>query len=480
MPLCDFDRSDAVMGSTSLGNMFIMEYMPQAPSDYVKVYLYGLLLCRYPGLCDSLEQMSGMLHLDMNTVKNAFAYWEREGAVIRLSDNPPSYSFVMLSPGQGKHDMLDDDVYSNRDYIRTLQSLMPSLVMENHEIRIANDWLDVFGLNKDSVYYLVKKEVERRGERLPSARTMFKHLNDTVKKWAEAGVHDVKTAQEFTARESKYFTTAQAIVERFNQRRLPTADEVDLVTRWIEQYHYQPEDVLTACGELTKAERPSFKYLDSILQNRLNNPDEGLHEQVKTLNSQLGISLVPTPAQAEALRGFYAMGFEFDAIRQAAKQCGLINKREYGYIERTLQKWKDAGVFTLQDIEKERESRTRDAVFMAKILESAGADRKVTEADIKSLRVWKALIEDDALLYAAEQAHGTENPVKYIDKIVKNWSARRITTLEKARTETLAVKESTAPVRNNPSKILNERDIRDEDYANWFSVQLKHGKKAEE
>ena len=476
MPFCDFDRSDAVMGSTSLGNMFIMEYMPEAPSDYVKVYLYGLLLCRYPELCEGMEQLSGMLHLDINTVKNAFAYWEREGAVIRLSDNPPSYSFVTLSPAQGKNEALDDDVYSNRDYIRELQKLMPSLVMENHEIRIANDWLDVFGLDPESVYYLVKKEVERRGEKLPSAKTMFRHLNDTVKKWAEAGVHDLRSAQEFAAHDSAHFQTAQAVVERFNQKRLPTADEVELVTRWIDAWHYTPEDILAACGEMTKAERPSFKYLDSILENKRNDPDEGLREQVKEINRQLGVSLTVSPGQIEALKRFRAMGFEPEAIYQAARQCGTINKRDYIYVERTLQKWKEAGVFTLEDIEKEREARARDAQLMTKILESAGADRKPSDADIKSLRVWKALIEEDALLYAAHQAQGMNNPIQYIDKIVKKWSAKGITTLEKAKAETPPV-ANTAAKTSNPSKIMDEREYSEEEFAEGYYADIMHRKR---
>ncbi len=473
MPFCEYAKGDAVLGSTTLSNIFILEYLPGAPSDYVKVYLYGQLLCRYPELCDSQEQMSEMLHLDPGTVKNAFSYWEREGAVVKLSDNPPSYSFTVLSPGQSQNETLDDNVYTNRDYIRTLQALMPSLVMENHEIRIANDWLDVFGLDRESVYYLVKREVARRGERLPSARTMFKHLNETVKKWAEAGVHDLSSAQDFSARDSRCFQTAQAVVERFNQRRQPTADEVSLVENWIGKLGYTQEEILSACGEMTRAERPSFKYLDSILANKKKAPDDGLRDKVKALNAQLGISMTVSPAQIEALKGFYAMGFAFDAIESAARQCALINKREYSYVERTLQKWKDAGVYTLEDIEKEREARARDALLMTRMLESAGADRKPSEADLRSLRVWKALIEEDALLYAAQQAQGTANPVKYIDKIVKTWSAKGITTLEKAKEELPPIPAGgSKPV--NPSKLLDERDIKDEDYTDWFSTKLKH------
>ena len=65
-----------------------------------------------------------------------------------------------------------------------------------------------------------------------------------------------------------------------------------------------------------------------------------------------------------------------------------------------------------------------------------GTKPEISDADIKSARIWRALVDEDALLYAASQAHGTENPIRYIDKIIKSWSLRGVTTLEKAKLET--------------------------------------------
>ncbi len=94
MPLCSYAENSEMLGVTNVNNLFILENMPSAPGDYVKVYLYGLMACKYPALCDSLDKMSEVLHIDVQTIKNAFSYWEREGLVERLSDNPPSYSFI--------------------------------------------------------------------------------------------------------------------------------------------------------------------------------------------------------------------------------------------------------------------------------------------------------------------------------------------------------------------------------------------------
>ena len=48
MPYCSFDEGAAVFDATPVDNMFITEYMLRAPGDFVKVYLYALMLCSHP------------------------------------------------------------------------------------------------------------------------------------------------------------------------------------------------------------------------------------------------------------------------------------------------------------------------------------------------------------------------------------------------------------------------------------------------
>ncbi|MBQ3668452.1 MAG: DnaD domain protein [Clostridia bacterium] len=471
MSFCSYAEGDAMRGTTAIANMFIMEYLPSAPADYVKVYLFGLLLCRHPEVCESMEKLGEVLHLDDNTVKNAFSYWEREGAVIRQSDNPPTYSFITLAPGNDGSDKTDDGVYENRDYIKTLQSMMPSLILENHELRIANDWLDTLRLDKDTVYLMVRTEVEKRGNRLPAAKTMFKHLDEVAIKWAEAGATNVEKAREYLARNSATANTARSVIKRFNQKREPTVDEIEMARVWLEDWKYTEEQILAACEETTKGERPSFAYLNSVLEGKRNNPDSELFEKVKKLNTHLIISTRPSPSQIESLKAFLQMGFEFEAIEQAAVQCGEHNRNRYEDIAKKLTQWQKAGTYTVADIEEERKQRKYFSDIMTKVFENAGIDSRVTDADLKTIRLWTALIDKDAVLLAAESAHGTDNPIKYIDKIIKTWSASGINTLEKAK----AAVQKGAPQKKNPNKILNERTVTEDEFSDGFYADIMNG-----
>ena len=86
MPQCSFNRPAAMMQATPVQNMFLIEYMPKAPDAYVKVYLYGLMQCCNPTLAqDSLEEALGM---DAQAVAEAFVYWQAQGLVSILAQDP--------------------------------------------------------------------------------------------------------------------------------------------------------------------------------------------------------------------------------------------------------------------------------------------------------------------------------------------------------------------------------------------------------
>ena len=80
---CSFDDSAALFDSTPVENMFITEYMLRAPGDFVKVYLYALMLCYHPTPRMSLSSMAKDLDMQEEDVDRAFKYWARDGLVRR-------------------------------------------------------------------------------------------------------------------------------------------------------------------------------------------------------------------------------------------------------------------------------------------------------------------------------------------------------------------------------------------------------------
>lgn len=481
MAFCAFARDGAMFGSTPVENMFILEFMPSAPGDFVRVYLYGLMLCHHPEMNEDMEGMARTLRIDTEVVLSAYRYWEREGLVTKLSDNPPTYEYNSINDALVARAEPMDDVYKYRSFNQELQLALPEIILDHHEIRLANEWLDELHLPAEVILLMVKAEVNRRGKKLPAPRTLFKHLNETAQEWAKAKIFTAEAAEEYIRKASLAGSCAVAVLRQFGQSRPATKDEIDLAEKWTGEWGYEREEILAACAETVKSTTPSFGYLDKILSSRREDGEtDKTHEELKKLLGHLGLFTRPTPAQAESYRGFLAMGFDFGAIEQAAIWCGENNRRTFEDISRKLEQWRKMQVFTLAEIEEERKIQKQYTDIALSIFERCGLDKRVTKSDISQVRIWTALIDLDAVLFAAECARDTEMPMKYINKLVSSWSAKGVRTLEGAQKEFAQHRAETGSA-SAPAKTpaYAQREVKDEEFETGFYVDVMNRGKAE-
>ena len=67
---------------TGIENIFINEYMAQAPGDYVKIYILALMYAQM-GAEISNEAIAKSVGVEEEDVLKAWNYWESQGAVIK-------------------------------------------------------------------------------------------------------------------------------------------------------------------------------------------------------------------------------------------------------------------------------------------------------------------------------------------------------------------------------------------------------------
>ena len=88
MAFCYLDNEAEKEGFLLLDSLFVEHYLPYAGEVELKVYLYGLDLCRKVGENVSLGTFAEDLNLTESDVKDAFSYWEKQGteqALARLT-----------------------------------------------------------------------------------------------------------------------------------------------------------------------------------------------------------------------------------------------------------------------------------------------------------------------------------------------------------------------------------------------------------
>ena len=89
MSFCKFSSELVANNKTEIDNIFIDNFLPNAPDLCVKVYLYGLYLAtndlEFDNTFEAFAKKLGISDLDLET---AFRYWEEQGLVQVLSTYP--------------------------------------------------------------------------------------------------------------------------------------------------------------------------------------------------------------------------------------------------------------------------------------------------------------------------------------------------------------------------------------------------------
>ena len=93
MAFCSFSKEFNLKSTTTVDNKFIDMYLPIATGDAVKVYLYGLFVCKSDDDI-TIDSFAKNLNLSVDEVSNCFKFWEEFGLLNILSEEPFSELFV--------------------------------------------------------------------------------------------------------------------------------------------------------------------------------------------------------------------------------------------------------------------------------------------------------------------------------------------------------------------------------------------------
>ena len=481
MPFSRFADGAAVFDTTPVENMFLMDYMPVAPGETLKVYLYARMLALHPELGGDMAGVAKALRMDEDAVYEAFAYWEQRGLVRRLSDRPPTYELLPVRAEMlPAVNPMERDYYEYRDFNASLQALFGERLIESHEYRIANDWLNVLGFEQDAVLKMVAYGIatSKSRDKVPSPVSVFKRLDKLAANWADRGCRTAEDVERAIAEDAGVYQAAQAVLKRFALRRKPTLDELDCARRWLEEWHYTQEDILRACEETTKSRTPSFAYLDAILKNRLAE-DSGLRDELVAALRELDAARAqPTPDQLARYAALRGAGFDAQTVRLAAVQCRRKNKTRFEDLEWMLDKWRELGLFTPEAAEAYvRDMRERTARVRA-LLERCGLERRPNRDDLEKVGRWQQQFDGDVIDFAADCAAGMRAPMPYIDRLLADWAAEGVKTVEDARRRHGAVRAERRPAGappTNPALNYEQRDYGD-DYGDDLFIDLdKYG-----
>ena len=435
-----FDSRFAMLDVTPVDNQFIMEYVPQARGDYVRIYLYGLMGCYHPELDVGIHQMSHDLDLPEDEIQKAFRYWERRGLVRRISDDPPQWQYL-----HGREKSLNGTQPADPEYEAFAEALYGIFDNERRlhgkEIQACYEWVEDLKLPMEAVIMLLKHMSRTKGKNFS-----IQSAGRVALEMAEEQVHSLEDAEAFLSRDQMIQDGVRVVLKKLGKRGLPSEAQTEMYRKWIREWHFTPEAVEAACAETAKGE-PNMGYLDGILRNiRQDDQEAGpidlkryeaiqrRDEEIKKTISQLGCPMTEDNKQM-----ILKLEKEFspEVVQIGIKECAA-GHRNVEELRKLLEAWRSRGLRTEDEVAAYVEEFHHQNELLRQLRQKWNGDEpRIGDTSRKLVAKWETELgfSEEMILHTAEQANEAKAPMAYLDRLLRSFHEQGIRTPEEADRE---------------------------------------------
>jgi len=320
---------------TDVENLFIGEYMLDAPGDYVKVYLLALMYAQIEEPITSLS-IAKQLSVSVETVDKAWLYWEERGVARRVAKDILSDAYTVEitnlkevlfghcaadtavhSPAPVKIDLTDKELSKLLDDIQAITGRL----LEAREPETVAAWVKDFDIAPEVIRFGYKYSTDK------GKSNRFRYVEKILFDWKDKNFNSVADVEEYLGASDKQYETYRRILKELGQKRNPTEPEKRMMNKWFNDLGFSLDDVLNACNSTTAAANPSIKYLDSVLVARYREKHTDASEIPGNTYSRIQAHYEKLREENAAKteqkrREIFAKSPELEAVSKEIKDCG--------------------------------------------------------------------------------------------------------------------------------------------------------------
>ena len=292
--------ADIFLHRTKVENLFISEYLPDAPGDYVKVFLFGLMYAQY-NITPDRSEVSKLLGLSEEELEEAWIYWETRGLVkiIREKDenNEDVSSIVFVrkveelygrmaeeAPAEQPEsaetaapedvplyvsidDMDFDDAVSSKLIDKRLRELYDKYqvttgrTISRQEISKIEDAVKVYGIEPDIFSFAIDYCADLE-------KYSIDYIFKVALRWTEDGCRTVEEAKRLLDKHSRRNDYYRKVFRALGFNRLPAPADREIMDRWFDELECSIGEVLDACAASAGLRDPNLRYVNKVIENR--------------------------------------------------------------------------------------------------------------------------------------------------------------------------------------------------------------------
>ncbi len=444
-------------GFTDVENLFIYEYLPSASGNAVKVYLYGLFLCRNSDYEQPLEGIAHTLSISKEEILDCFKFWEEFGLINLMSTNPLTVEYLPVRSVYGnKPRKYKAEKYA--DFTKSLQALLPDRMISTNEYTEYFGIMETYGIKPEAMIMIVKYCVDKKGGDIG-----YRYISKVAKDFGARGIVTVEKVE--TELSSYILRTAEIerILKALSLKRQPEIDDQKLLKKWTQELNFETENIVFAASKIKKG---SMQKLDEFLMDlysikSFSKEEISAYMQQKTMVFDLAVKInkalsvymdVIDTVVDTYTKPWLSYGYEPDTLLYIASYCFKQGTNTLKAMNELIDGLRSRGIISLSSVGDYFEGLKRTDDFIAKLLLTAGVNRRPNPWDRENINTWKTWnFSEEMILEAGKLASGKSSPIAYMNGILSNWKNNGIFSvndLEKSQTSSQNTPQDTQEAYN--------------------------------
>lgn len=267
-----FDTNLSLLYSDSpIPDVFISEYLPSLESDFVKVYIYCVFICKHKINITS-DEIAKKLELQSVRVREALSRLEEVGLISR-GTNENIITIIDLKEREikklyrVKNTSSPDDAACSTDrskrrsrFISSINNAFFQGVMSPSWYMDIDAWFDKYQFEEDVMYALFKHCFDYKG----LSRQYIAKVADS---WHNKNIKNSFDLDRYSIEAQKTRDIRGKIMKKLRKQGYLTEYEDAYVERWVVEFGFGFEIIELALKRTTSARNPSFEYINKILTN---------------------------------------------------------------------------------------------------------------------------------------------------------------------------------------------------------------------
>lgn len=261
---------------TLVENVFINEFLPDAPGNYVKIFLFALMYADIGGGIEN-DDIAKQLSLKIEEVLSAWTYWEEKGVIEKEypdKKNPFVYNVIFTglkdkifcNNGKAKKkrngEVADFPANMNDKELKELYSgveqIMGRILQGKEPLTIMN-WVKDYNLSKDYILYAFDFCKKERNN------TTINYVGAVIKEWASNGLVNVEEIEDYLQENSNRHYLYKRVMKALGFMRNPTEEEQRIMDVWFDDFSLNINEVLEACKKTSGISNPNLNYVNKVL-----------------------------------------------------------------------------------------------------------------------------------------------------------------------------------------------------------------------